>query len=61
MQCHDDRSELPALVQPRAFVVEIFGAATPKRCYFKEGYGTLDWPGALKGAIPEKEIIIFEL
>ena len=33
----------------------------PKRCYLGEGYGTLDQPEALKGAISEKEITIFEL
>ena len=38
-----------------------FWAVSPKRCYLGEGYGTLDQPGALKGAISEKEITIFEL
>jgi len=38
-----------------------FRAVSPKRCYLGEGYGTLDRPGALKGAISEKEITIFEL
>jgi hypothetical protein len=38
-----------------------FQAIGPKRRYLREGYGILDQPGALKGAILEKEIIIFEL
>ena len=38
-----------------------FQAIGPKRCYLGEGYGILDRPGALKGAISEKEIVIFEL
>jgi hypothetical protein len=38
-----------------------FQAISPKRCYLGEGCGILDWPGALKGAIPEKEIVIFKL
>jgi hypothetical protein len=38
-----------------------FQVVGPKRCYLGEGYGILERPGALKGAIPEKEIIIFEL
>jgi hypothetical protein len=38
-----------------------FWAISPKRCYVGEGYGVLDWLGALKGAIPKKEITIFKL
>jgi len=47
--------------QLACFVAENFRAVSPKRCYLGEGYGTLDRPGVLKGAISEKEIIIFEL
>jgi hypothetical protein len=38
-----------------------FQAIGLKRCYLGKRYGILDWPEALTGAIPEKEIIIFEL
>jgi len=38
-----------------------FQDISPKRCYLREGYGVLDRPGALKGAISEKEIAIFKL
>ena len=46
---------------PKLTVAKKNRAIGPKRWNFGEGYGIWGQPEALKGGIPEKEIVIFEL